>query len=296
MTDHDTRTATGTPTTRMRWLNTWPVVPLRIYLASVFLFGGYAKFNYPGFFDPKSSFGLKATIDAVKGDSPIGGALGPLSDHSSLFGHITAVAEIAIGLGLLVGLLTRIAAIGGIVLTGLIALTVNWSGIKQYTASSGWFTSVDLAVAAALSVFVLGGAGPLSLDWWIKQMRARNDARDDSEPSFRDSELEDSRRRLQGEPTGYMQPAYPAAPPPSYQPVQATPAPAPAATPAGVDSADRPARFDQPVEHPTEQLPAQPPSPPGTPAAPSGPSVAPAPAERGPQQQEENSLWRSGDR
>lgn len=174
---------------------------MRFFLAAVFLFAGYAKLVYPGFFDPNSPTGLKASVDAAKIGTPIGAALGPLSEHPSLFGHITAFAEIAIGLGLLVGLLTRVAALGGMVLTAMIVLSIDWGGVKQYTGSSGWFTSVDLAIAAGLSVFLLGGAGPLSLDCLIWRARARHNARDDDEPSFRDSELEDSRRRLQGEPT-----------------------------------------------------------------------------------------------
>src|SRR6266567_5893240 len=189
--------ATGRPAGPSRFKNNWPVLPLRAFLAVLFLFAGYAKFSYPGFFDPKSLTGLKATVDSAK-RTPLGGALGPLSDHPSLFGHITALAEIAIGLGLLVGLLTRIAALGGMVLTVMIALSINWNGIKEYTASSGWFTSVDLAVAAALSAFVIGGAGPLSLDGLVGAMRRRRNSRDDGEPSFRDNDLNESRARLQG--------------------------------------------------------------------------------------------------
>jgi thiosulfate dehydrogenase [quinone] large subunit len=189
--------------------NSWPVLPMRVFLAALFLFAGYAKLSYPGFFDPSSPSGLKASMDAVKHGTPIGAALGPLSDHPSLFGHLTAFAEIAIGLGLLVGLLTRLAALGGMVLTTLIVLSIDWGGVKQYTGSSGWYTSVDLAVAAALSVFLLGGAGPLSLDWLIARTRARRRARDDDEPGFRDNELEDSRRRLQGEPTHEVPPRQP---------------------------------------------------------------------------------------
>lgn len=185
---------------RPRRGNSWAVVPLRLFLAALFLFAGYAKLVYPGFFDPASPTGLKASVDAAKNGTPIGAALGPLSDHPSLLGHVTAFAEIAIGLGLLVGLLTRIAALAGMVLAAMIVLSIDWGGVKQYTGSSGWFTSVDLAVAAGLSVFLLGGAGPLSLDWLISRARAKYNARDDDEPSFRDFELEDSRRRLQGEP------------------------------------------------------------------------------------------------
>ena len=192
------------PTGRSRFrANGWPVVPMRVFLAALFGFAGYAKFSYPGFFDPGSPTGLKASVDAVRHGTPIGSALGPLSQHPSVYGHIIAIAEIAIGLGLLVGLLTRIAALGGMVLTGLIALSINWNGVKQYTGSSGWFTSVDLAVAAALSVYLFGGAGPLSLDGWLVRARARRRARDDAEPGFADDDLEGSRRRLQGEPPSH---------------------------------------------------------------------------------------------
>ena len=60
--------------------------------------------------------GFNSSVDSAKHDSDRR-CSGPLTDHASLFGHVTAFAEIAIGLGLLVGLLTRIAALGGMVLT-----------------------------------------------------------------------------------------------------------------------------------------------------------------------------------
>ncbi|HEX8769108.1 MAG TPA: DoxX family protein, partial [Jatrophihabitans sp.] len=181
--------------------NGWPVLPLRLFLAALFCFAGYAKFAYPRFFEPESPNGFRAAVNAAReGDTPLGGAMGPLADHASLFGHVTAYAEIAIGLGLLVGLLTRLAALGGIVLTLMIALSIAWNGIKEYTGSSGWFTSSELAIAAALTVFLLGGAGPLALDNLFIRARERQRARDDAEPSFRDSDIDDSRRRLQGEP------------------------------------------------------------------------------------------------
>jgi len=193
---------------RRIFANGWPVLPLRLFLAALFLFAGYAKFSYPRFFDPDSRNGFKSAVDAAKdGDTPLSGVMGPLSDHASLFGHLTAYAEIAIGLGLLVGLLTRLAALGGMILTAMIVLSINWNGVKEYTGSSGWFTSVELALIAALSVFLLGGAGPLALDNLFIRAKERQRARDDAEPSFRDSDIDDSRRRLQGEPgAGYGQP------------------------------------------------------------------------------------------
>ena len=190
----------GTGSTSRWRANGWPVVPVRLYLAALFGFAGYAKLSYPNFFDPDSPNGFKAAVAAAKDGTPIGGLLGPLADHPSVFGHLTAYAEIAIGLGLLVGLLTRFAALGGMVLTTMILLSIDWGGVKEYTGSSGWFTSVDLMVAVALSAFLLGGPGPFALDNLFVRARDRQRARDDAEPGFRDSEFEDSRRRLQGEP------------------------------------------------------------------------------------------------
>ena len=57
--------ATDRPAGPSRFSNNWPVLPLRAFLAVLFLFAGYAKFSYPGFFDPQSLTGLKATVDSA---------------------------------------------------------------------------------------------------------------------------------------------------------------------------------------------------------------------------------------
>lgn len=188
--------------------NGWPVLPLRLFLGALFCFAGYAKFSYPGFFDEGSRNGFQSAARAASEGTPLSSLMSPLVDNPSVFGHITAISEIAIGLGLLVGLLTRLAALAGMVLTTSILLSVNWNGVKEYTGSSGWFTAVDLAVAAALSIFLLGGAGPFALDNLFIRARERQRARDEAEPSFRDSDIDDSRRRLQGDPAYGGEPAY----------------------------------------------------------------------------------------
>jgi thiosulfate dehydrogenase [quinone] large subunit len=225
-----------------RFGNSWATVPLRVFLAAAFLFAGYAKLTYPGFLDPHASFGFRSAVVSAKQGTPIGGLMGPLGDHTSLFGHITAYAEIAIGLGLLVGLLTRLASLGGMVLTGLIVLSINWPSVKQYTGSGGWFTSVDLAFIAALSVFLLGGAGPLSFDRGISAVRARRAARDDGEPAYRDAdaELEASRSRLRGD--------------------AALGGAAGSSVAAAGGAPGRVGEPDRLPEHPTEQLPSVPPA------------------------------------
>lgn len=194
--------------TQPRWRNGLAVVPMRVFLGCLFTFAGYAKLSYPGFLDSNNQAGFKAILVGIKSGSPIGGLLQPMIDHAGFFGHLTAFAEIAIGLGLLVGLLTRVAAVGGIALTTLIALSVNWSSIKQYTGSYGWFTSVDIAVAVALTVFVLGGAGPLSGDRLFGWLRARRRGIAPSD-GYHQPSIEESMERLRPGP-GFlpMQPEF----------------------------------------------------------------------------------------
>ena len=220
------------------------MLPLRLFLGALFCFAGYAKFSYPGFFDEGSRNGFQSATRAASEGTPLSFLMDPLVDNPSVFGHITAVSEIAIGLGLLVGLLTRMAALAGMILTTSILLSIDWNGVKEYTGTSGWFTAVDLAIAAALSIFLLGGSGPLALDNLFIRARERQRARDEAEPSFRDSDIDDSRRRLQGEP------AYGAAAATAQLPV------AGGYRDADRDNPDQPgrSRFDRPEDRDTTSL------------------------------------------
>ena len=144
------------------------------------------------------------------------------SDHASVFGHVTAFAEIAIGLGLLVGLLTRIAAAGGMVLMAAIVLSASTgAGSRSTPAPAAGSPRSIWPWPRRLSVYLLGGADPFSLDAVIWQSpAAATRAVDDAEPGFHDNALAESRARLQGEPTGGPRPAEraghrTAAPPPA---------------------------------------------------------------------------------
>src|SRR6266516_3241088 len=109
----------------------WVLLPLRAFLAVVFLYG-------------TSPTSIHAQVLAVKHASPIGGLLGPVADHSFAFGLLMAFAEIAVGLGVLLGLFTRIAAAGGMLLALSLWLTVSWQ-------AEPWFTSADVVSLFALT-------------------------------------------------------------------------------------------------------------------------------------------------
>jgi len=142
----------------------WVLLPLRAFLALVFLDGGISKIADPRFLDDASPLSMHASVTAIRSSSPIGGALGVVENHSAAFGVAMAVAELAVGIGLALGLFTRIAAAGGMLLALSLWLTVSWG-------ASPWFTSADVVYLFALSPLLIAGAGWLSLDAWLDRMR-----------------------------------------------------------------------------------------------------------------------------
>ena len=146
----------------------WVLLPLRVFLAVVFLYGGISKIADARFLDGRSPMSIHATVVAVRSGSPIGSLLGPVVAHSFAFGLLMAFAELAIGLGLVLGLFVRVAAIGGMLLTLGLWLTVSWG-------AEPWFTSADVVYLFALSpLAIAGAAGVLSLDAWLAQARQRS--------------------------------------------------------------------------------------------------------------------------
>lgn len=135
----------------------WALLPLRGFLALVFLDAGIDKFTDPGFLNDGSPRSLYAAVDAARSVSPVGGLLGPVQAHTSWFGIAMAVGEIAVGIGILLGLFTRVAAAGGMALSVALWLTVSWN-------AHPWFTSADLVYLFAFTPLLLAGAGAYSLD------------------------------------------------------------------------------------------------------------------------------------
>lgn len=145
----------------------WVLLPLRVFLAVVYLYGGISKLADERFLDSSSPLSLHATVVAVRSGSPIRSMLGPVAHHSFAIGVVIAFAEIAIGLGLGLGLFTRVAAAGGMLLSLALWLTVSWH-------AQPWFTSADVVYLLALTPFAVAGAGGvLALDAYLADVAAR---------------------------------------------------------------------------------------------------------------------------
>ncbi|HZC50922.1 MAG TPA: TQO small subunit DoxD, partial [Mycobacterium sp.] len=95
----------------------WILLVLRAYLGVTFVYAGLSKVGGHSFLDSSSPASMHATLLAVRAYSPIGGLLGLVEHHSFAFGLLIAFGETAVGTGMLLGLLARVAALGGMLIS-----------------------------------------------------------------------------------------------------------------------------------------------------------------------------------
>lgn len=144
----------------------WVLLPLRAFLGFTFVFAGLQKVSNRQFFTAGAPGSIQLQLQASARTSPVH-FLVNLALHAPVaFGLVIALAEIAIGLGVALGLLGRVAAAGGMLLSLLFFLTVSFNTWPYYYGS-------DIAFFFAWTPLVLAGSGPLSLDA-VLQSRARH--------------------------------------------------------------------------------------------------------------------------
>jgi thiosulfate dehydrogenase [quinone] large subunit len=139
-------------------LSGWALLPLRAFLGITFCFAGLQKLANPNFFNANSPSSIQAQLIASIRISPLHQLLGHLLRFAVPIGIVIALAELAVGLGTILGLWTRVAAVGGMVLAFTLFLTVSFH-------SSPYYTGADIVFLFAWIPLVLAGSGGvLSLD------------------------------------------------------------------------------------------------------------------------------------
>ena len=111
------RTRFDAPPPRPFALSGWALLPLRAFLGFTFCFAGLQKLANPNFFNANSPSSIQAQLIAATRISPLHLLLGHLLRFAVPIGVVIALAELAVGLGALLGLWTRVAAAGGMVLS-----------------------------------------------------------------------------------------------------------------------------------------------------------------------------------
>ncbi len=135
------------------------LLPLRLFLGVTFIYAGINKFTDPQFFTSTApNFIGKQMGGYVQSGSPLSPLLTHLAiPHAVFFGAIIALGELWIGISALLGLFTRLGALGGLMTNLIFFLTATW-GVYPY------FLGGDLPYAAGWLTLMLAGPGLYSLD------------------------------------------------------------------------------------------------------------------------------------
>ncbi|MFJ9827407.1 DoxX family protein [Streptomyces sp. NPDC101160] len=142
----------------------YALVPLRIFLGITFLYAGLDKLTDPAFLSATGSQSIGEMMRGVRPSSALP-ALVDLALHSPVgFGYALALGELAVGIGALLGLLTRFAAVGGALISLSLWLTVSWQASPYYLGN-------DLPYLVAWLPLLLAGAPVFSLDALLAERR-----------------------------------------------------------------------------------------------------------------------------
>lgn len=143
----------------------YALVPLRVFLGVTFVYAGLDKLTDSAFMKDAGAGSVGEMMRAVR-DSAAVPALVDLSLRSPVgFGYAIALGELAVGVGTLLGLFARLAALGGVLISLSLWLTVSW-------ASDPYYYGNDLPYLMAWIPLVVAGAPLLSVDAAWRARRA----------------------------------------------------------------------------------------------------------------------------
>lgn len=146
------------------------LLPLRLFFGITFIYAGLQKLTDPQFFSPTApGFIGRQMSGFVRGGSPLSPLLTHLAvPHAAQFGALIAFCELWVGLATLLGLLSRLGALGGLAISVTFYLTATWT-VHPY------FLGADLPYALGWLTLLLAGPGLYSLDAYFfgRVLRAR---------------------------------------------------------------------------------------------------------------------------
>ncbi|MFI9823103.1 DoxX family membrane protein [Streptomyces sp. NPDC052013] len=140
------------------------LVPLRIFLGVTFIYAGLDKLTDSAFMKDAGAGSIGETMRGVRDSSAIPAMVDLALENPVAFGYAIALGELAVGIGTLLGLLTRLAALGGALISLSLWLTVSW-------ASDPYYYGNDLPYLMAWIPLVLAGAPLLSVDSALRARR-----------------------------------------------------------------------------------------------------------------------------
>ncbi len=143
----------------------YALLPLRIFLGVTFVYAGLDKLTDSAFLAATGDGSIGDQMRGVRDSSAIPAMVDMALEAPVAFGTVIALGELLVGLGVLVGLLTRIAALGGALIALSLWLTVSW-------AVSPYYYGNDLVYLMAWTPLIIAGAPYWSLDELIRSRRS----------------------------------------------------------------------------------------------------------------------------
>ncbi|WP_079173143.1 DoxX family membrane protein [Streptomyces monashensis] len=135
----------------------YALLPLRVFLGVTFIYAGLDKLTDSAFMKSGGTGSVGDTMRAARDSAAIPALVDMALKSPVGFGYAIALGELAVGIGTLLGLLARLAALGGALISLSLWLTVSWATTPYYYGN-------DLAYLMAWLPLVLAGAPYLSLD------------------------------------------------------------------------------------------------------------------------------------
>ncbi|MEU8970984.1 DoxX family membrane protein [Streptomyces monashensis] len=135
----------------------YALLPLRVFLGVTFVYAGLDKLTDSAFMKSGGTGSVGETMRAARDSAAIPALVDMALKSPVGFGYAIAFGELAVGIGTLLGLLARLAALGGALISLSLWLTVSWATTPYYYGN-------DLAYLMAWLPLVLAGAPYLSLD------------------------------------------------------------------------------------------------------------------------------------
>lgn len=142
----------------------YALLPLRLFLGVTFVYAGLDKLTDPAFLAATGDGSIGEQMEAVRDAAGIPALIDVSLTRPVAFGMAIALGELAVGLGALAGLLTRIAALGGALISLSLWLTMSWSTTPYYFGA-------DVIYLLAWTPLILAGAPALSLDALLHRRR-----------------------------------------------------------------------------------------------------------------------------
>ncbi|MEW2073152.1 DoxX family membrane protein [Streptomyces sp. NPDC012403] len=144
----------------------YALVPLRVFLGITFIYAGLDKLTDSAFMKDAGAGSIGDMMRGVRDSSAVPALVDMALESPVAFGYVIALGELAVGIGTLLGLLTRLAALGGALISLSLWLTVSWAADPYYYGN-------DLPYMFCWVPLVLAGAPLWSLDALIRSRRRR---------------------------------------------------------------------------------------------------------------------------